>query len=414
MLMVPFQCEWCWFVNIKGRDVQPGHYTDLNVLPYLRRFNLDMMWSKEKSTVQSNLLAYKSYCAILAVWQIEPENLARGPYAVEDTMGVRTAIAMLRKSQMPGKNVEDHKQFDSIRKLRTALFNINQSSALETSRGLNFQGDAGRIFKLNSAATQSSVFNLFCRGLEKRMGRMVKQDTPLSIQILKEILGNLETCLGNTSTTILEMRRATMLGAFLIIGYTAALRGGEIFLLEATSLFSLLDEGRYFRRPFVLIPLMGRFKNETGERNVLLPLVQSTSSGLHIRKWVDRLANILVKEGRHTGPPGPAFCKENGFVISYAEMNYSFHRELECVQQRRRDLIPSNVDVTDHWNIYRSLRRGATVRATELDFGETCIDMNNRWRKNQTVRRRPNLKMREIYLDIKCTINTHLSFSEQL
>ncbi len=414
MLMIPFQCEWCWMVNIRGRDVQPNSYTDCNVLPYLRRFNLDMMWSKEKSTVNSNLLAYKAYCSILATWQMDPENLARGPYPVEDTMGVRTAIAMLRKSQMPGRNAEDHQQFDSIRKLRTALFNVNQSSALETSRALNFQGDGGKIFKLNGAGTQSIIFNLFSRGLEKRMGRMVKQDTPLSIQILAEILRNLDGILEDEVSSVYETRKATMLGAYLIIGYTAALRGGEVFLMEATSLCAMIDEGRHFRKPFVLIPLMGRFKNETGERNVLLPLIGTTTSGLPVRKWTDRLANVLKAEGRHIGSPGPAICRDNGFVISYSEMNYLFHKELEGVQQRRRDLIPSDVDVAEHWNIYRSIRRGATVRATELKFGETCIDMNNRWRKSQTVRRRPNLKMREIYLDIKCTINTHLGFSEKL
>jgi len=415
MLMIPFQCEWCWLTNIKRKDPDQNAHVDRNAAVYIRRFNLDMMWSREKATVSSNLTAYKKYCAILESWQMDPENLSRGPFPVADECGVRTAITMLRQSQMPGKNSKDHQQFDSIRKLRTVLFHVNQSSQAENMNQLNFLGDGGKSFRVNESGTQSLAFLQFIKGLEKRMGRTVKQDTPLSIQILGEILMSLDKTLSQEDSPEWAKRRAIMLGSYLVFGFCAALRGGEGLLCEATTLCALISEGIDFSTPFVLIPLMGRFKNEVGERNVLLPLVATTQSGIPVRKWANRLVHVLESEGRNVGPLGPAFCKSsNGFVMTQRDMNALFHGELEKIQERRRDLIPSKIDVCEHWNVYRSMRRGATVRATELKFGETAIDMNNRWRKGQAISRKKNLKMREIYLDIKCTINTHLSFSAKL
>ena len=37
MLMSPFQCDWCWFINLKGRTPVDGKLSDDNLLTYIRR-----------------------------------------------------------------------------------------------------------------------------------------------------------------------------------------------------------------------------------------------------------------------------------------------------------------------------------------------------------------------------------------
>ena len=67
--------------------------------------------------------------------------------------------------------------------------------------------------------------------------------------------------------------------------------------------------------PHVVVCLMGRFKSEMGEHNVLLPFASVTASGIKFRWWIKQLVQVLVLEGRSEGNPGPAFCDKEVFVL---------------------------------------------------------------------------------------------------
>jgi hypothetical protein len=164
------------------------------------------------------------------------------------------------------------------------------------------------------------------------------------------------------------------------------------------------------------MPLMGRFKGEMGEQNVLRILVCTTASGIPIGKWVDQLVKILEAEGRNVvAKPGPAFCDECGFVLTTSQMNEWFHDELIKVQDAHSELIQNEVDVTETYNIYRSLRRGATSRASELNYSETMINLNNRWRSTQTNKGKGGLKkMSQLYVEISLILKNLLAFSASL
>ena len=54
MLMPPFQCDRCWFVNLKRSLPVEGKLGDENLLTYIRRVNLDILWSRSPSTVNTN------------------------------------------------------------------------------------------------------------------------------------------------------------------------------------------------------------------------------------------------------------------------------------------------------------------------------------------------------------------------
>ncbi len=53
---------------------------------------------------------------------------------------------------------------------------------------------------------------------------------------------------------------------------------------------------------------------------------------------------------------------------------------LEDVQARRKDLIKSSIDIREDFGIHRSLRRGVTSHAINMDIGKALVDGEKWWR----------------------------------
>ena len=85
---------------------------DALLMPYIRRVNLDILWSRETSTVYNNyLVSVKKKNVSLDLGlpiQFEP----RGPWPVDDEQGFQTAVEMVRQSRLAGKNDKAYQQFD--------------------------------------------------------------------------------------------------------------------------------------------------------------------------------------------------------------------------------------------------------------------------------------------------------------
>ena len=64
----------------------------------------------------------------------------------------------------------------------------------------------------------------------------------------------------------------------------------------------------------------------------------------------------------------------------YEDMFYSM---LEDVQAKRKDLIKPAVDVREDFGIHRSLRRGVTSHALNMDIARALVDAINRWRSER-------------------------------
>ena len=414
MLCVEFQCDVCWFLNLKKRLPNQTSLVDKLLLPYIRRVNLDIMWSRECSTVVNNYrVTMKRKNAALELG-LKPQFEPRGPWPISDGQGFQTALEMVRQSREPGKNDKLYQQLDTIRKFRTVGTNEYESSPRATN-DVMFIGDGGRVFRTTTAPTQSKLFARFMRGCEKRMGRLVIQNKALDIKILQRLLLNYELELLSTKTSASRKRWIKVVTAYFVISYVGALRGSEGLMLEATSLAKYIDEGRNEESPYVLATLLGRFKGETGERNVMLPLAATSKSGIKTRVIVDRLVEVLKKEGKTTGELAPAICHTTGLSISRTELNNEFISELEKIQESHPHLIAKAVDVAGTYNIYRSLRRGATSRATAVGLGQPEIERNNRWRKFQTRSgSMPRMRMHDVYIDIKLALNSYLLFSSSL
>ena len=92
---------------------------DDRLLGYIRRVNLDMLWSRASSTVASNLGTYNKSLATAKYLGIIPSYEAPGPWDINDNIGFGCALEMIRDSQLKGRNKSTHQQFDIIRKIRT-------------------------------------------------------------------------------------------------------------------------------------------------------------------------------------------------------------------------------------------------------------------------------------------------------
>ena len=142
-----------------------------------------------------------------------------------------------------------------------------------------------------------------------------------------------------------------VVGGALVVLTGGALRGGEVLLLEASELVKHQLDGRdHAEHPHVVIPLMGRFKNKTGGRNMMLALAFTTSSGIEIRKWIERLIILLIREGKGTAV-GPALCESDGTVMSRWKINGIIQEALLRIQSET-NLIPAEVDVVNKFSIH--------------------------------------------------------------
>ncbi len=415
-LVCPFQCDVCWFINIEKRNPMEEGYSDQRLLAYIRRVNLDIMWSREANTLDGVLTNLRKGKRMSEALNLSPIALPLGPWPLHDTQGFQVALEIVRASQEAGRNSSGYQQFDTIRKLRSTYSAIFESSPNMANVGLTMKGDKGRMVHFTDSMLNSLLFRQFMSGLEKRMGRLVCQDLALDVRVLSLILKAMETEVLGRDTTWERKRFLAMCGGAFVCLYAGALRGGEVFLVEGKELCKRINDGKHDSRgSHVYVPLMGRFKHETGERNLMFAFMSVTdNSKLPIRRWLERVVFILVNEGKGNAV-GPAFCDPSGFSIVGWKLNQELHRQLESIREGNPDLIDRDVDIEEKFSIFRSFRRGATTRAKEMGVQDSTISMNNRWRKSQSsAGGLPRLPMSDLYTEIQQALLTRLRFSRSL
>ena len=415
-LVTPFQCDHCWFVNLERREPNPESFNDKRLLGYIRRANLDVIWSRAPGTIAN---AKNSIRHLIRSWQelgMTIELPALGPWVVGDKVGFNVAIGMLKYAQKPGNNRATHMQFESIRKLRTAYAHLHANARLASDPDTtSFKAQKGELFNITDSPTDSKLFQMFMRGLLLRMGKQTESNWGLDYKVLLAVLFNLEQKIEDVMTMEGERRECIMLGAFLTIGFVCALRGNEVFMVEADGLQRMINEGKndvVVENSHVVIPLLGRFKNEDGEKWHLMVSVNMTESGIKARFWVEKLVQLLKKERRGMGP---AFCDIEGELMNYWDINNKFIQELEHLQQHQGHLLQSEINVGNHYSIFRSLRKGSTARAMDKKVDSNVIDLHNRWRTmERTGGQRSTKSMQGYYSDLRLTIITQLAYSRVL
>lgn len=94
---------------------------------------------------------------------------------------------------------------------------------------VSFTDPRGRVFHMDRSPLHTKWFRLFSKGCEARMGNVTSQDAAIPVEVMLGMLDLLEVKIQWRSTSPNERRLAIMTAAVLLIGYCAALRGGEIY-----------------------------------------------------------------------------------------------------------------------------------------------------------------------------------------
>lgn len=241
---------------------------------------------------------------------VQPILPALGPFPNFDVFGITAAVAMLAKSLEPGR-YKEHTQFQTIRKLRSAYSNLYHASGTGSTCMATLGRDSAKHF-LSNCLTHSTWFEKFAKGCLRRMGQEVQQDLAISIKVMMALMGQLEEEWNRTKGHFQEV--VAFVGAFCCIAYGGSFRGNEVFLTDLHGLvkytqMQLMEEDiRY-----VIIPLLGCFKTEDGERYHLTSLAYRTDSGINIGIWVERLVQVKMW---HQQTHGPAFSDRRGKILS--------------------------------------------------------------------------------------------------
>ena len=414
-MVFPFQCDLCWFRNLKKRDPKKDSLADLRLLDYIRRANLDGMWSRSPSTIANVRYNFKRIMKLNIELGLDHSFQELGPWPVADKVGFQLALNQLKFSQRIGNNETTHLQFDTIRKLRTSFSHVHEVSALAHHSMIHsFRDLVGKSYTNSNCPTQTRLYKKFVVGMLYRMGRQTRPNIALDYKILHLILKQFESEIVSLVVPAERKRWLVVCGSLLLIGFVLSLRGPECFMVEAHGLISHLHYGTEIgeEMPFIIIPLLGKFKNEDGERWHLMMSVSLTASGFEVRKWIESLVEILQLEGNTSGP---AFCYPNGKLLKSLDVDLEFHGALEKIQIEFPSLIEESLDVREAFSIFRSLRRGSTSRATELKIEDSIVNLHNRWRTVDYLGgQRSQRSMRDYYTSIRLTRAARLEYTTNL
>jgi hypothetical protein len=409
-VVCPFQCELCHFRNMQGRSPmkRTGVLNDAETIDLIRRANLDAFWSREPTTIGHNLSKVNRVLQISHELGLDKPPVPRlGPWPVEDKFGMGAAVVLLKHSLDPGLT-ETSVQYNTLQKMKSAFVNLYHAS-VENQGSAIVGGRDGKQFVSMDASVYSDFFGRFQAGMHNRMGDRVVQDFGLSrgsMQKFQEVVEGEWIQAGVGRERKMEIAQ---LAVFVMVGYARALRGEEIPKLEITGLLKHFAEGDNTTPKYVMLSLAGRFKQEDGERQHCLPVAAVTESGLRIRDWIRRLLELKVRGGQTRGL---LFRRKHRSPAKLADFDEPLIERLAWIQETTEGLIPMTVDLWEVVGCRRSMRRGATTEALDVEVDASWIDANNGWRKFERAKgKMPSMAMRQQYAEMLQSLKHELNFS---
>jgi len=392
-LVVPFQCEICWIRNLEGRNPEPG-LDDLYV-SHIRRANLDAMAGKATNTILTHRRNVKRMLRDAIEIRKTPSTLPRGPFPLDDKVGMSLAVDELHYSITGRGRINDHVQFDTIRKLRSSYTKMWESSPRGVLEGASFAKGTGRV-RPTECPAQSDWFRDFSSGCEYRMGYETMADHGVPIMAIVDVLIYIRRDADNAEflDDQMEANELWKIGAFICIVTAGSLRGYEGFFTDLAGLIENLHKGREgkvpenamkkilteddcLRLPHVCLCLLGDFKGEGGTNYHMMNLANESISGLQVRWWIEKLVEVSEAEGRSSGP---AFATPSGELANMGDYNSVFKSYLKEVQSTGSNLIPEGNDVDEMYNLNRTPRKTALTRAKRAQLDKSLQDEMNRWR----------------------------------
>jgi hypothetical protein len=193
-----------------------------------------------------------------------------------------------------------------------------------------------------------------------------------------------------------------------------ALRGEELPLADLAGTRINTQTGlRNPRKMHGVVALLGRFKNEIGEKHHLMPLPMKTDSGLEPMIWLRRMLGWYKEGGIENGP---VFRDKRGERAKYGDFEDAFLWQLARVHLKHPEMFAKpKCNVFDEFGMGRSGRRSATGRALNVRLEETVINTNNRWRVRERAKGSdPNQNMIQHYADVLIILDALLAFPQAM
>ena len=415
-LITPFQCELCHFRNVFKRDPNMESEEDKWALKCIIRANLDAFWARRTSTVQGNTREMARSMRILESLRIaSPTSIhRRGPYPIEDVMGMIPAMISLQRSLDKGRNSKTI-QWDTMRGVRSTFSNFIHTT-VSGSRGAVLS-DGRRSTRITESVANSLWFKRFMDGCHERMGDVKIQDAAMSIELLLELERMLELQYqqlkeNNGDESLFEI---VTLGASLVLGFSSALRGEELAHIRLMETMECTKRGiTHPKYPHVLLALEGRFKGLIARQKHKIPLVETTRSGIANKKWLLRLFAAYEKSGARYGPLFRSSPRGER-AVSIQQLDLWLHELLIGCQKQHPELLGNDIDSLSTYSFRRSLRRGSTTQARNQKIPKDVVVLNNRWRSQEQARsREAQSDMIDLYTDVVAALATLLQYSEAL
>jgi hypothetical protein len=381
-LLVSFECDVCIFRKLFVRDSDPQNIRDEFALACIRRINLDAFWSRARATVESNTAKVREGLRISESLGLAGPYLNPGPLPMDDHCGYEVALQMVAASLESGRYSETHKQWDTIRKLRSSYSNQVRASRSANSHTLSIADDKGSNYQRIAIDPCGSLwFQRFMLGCKKRMGQDWRPNQAIRVELVHELLSSCERRAVVSRNQTLQ-HKWVLAGGYFCICFVLSLRSPEGLMADLEGLLY------YFGREEenVIIPLLGRFKGEHHSKQHLLLSIGTTGSGIRVRLWVQR---ILAVHRSLLRVSGPAFVNDEGHQSSTSEMNEVFIEVLTEIYDRRPELFGYDVksvsDLPDKYNVFRSFRRGSESRAVAMKVSEADRYVVNRWKRKEAA-----------------------------
>ena len=259
--------------NLEGRSPLPGSL-DRAYAMSIRRANLDAMAGKARGTIAKHVAEVKLMVINSERIRKTPNLPSRGPYPLNDMLGMGVAVDMLQRSVTSKGRIKEHIQFGTMRKVRSAYSKLWTSSPVGIAEGSSFAVRTGKV-RMTSCPTQSEWFSDMLRGAEDRMGFDSEANRAVPIEVIVRVLElvkeEAETLPAASANELYKF------GAYLVGLQVGSLRGYEGFYVDLAGLHKNLSRGRegvlpanpmkkgtvLDNAPHVVLCLMGKFKGET-------------------------------------------------------------------------------------------------------------------------------------------------------
>jgi hypothetical protein len=202
-----------------------------------------------------------------------------GPWPLEDTIGMKAAIAVLDRSLDPGV-YEANVQWDTFRKQMSTVTNTSQASV--GGLGNSVGAYERRRMWISSIVSHHFWFSRFIDGIHKRVGQVRKPDKEISIEVL-HLADQILEAEWSHSRTPSQKKRISEVGVWFVAAFCTGLRGEEMVHIELAGTANSVKHLDAAVNPHFKFIVLGRTKgNQPSGAKFGVPCVLVTS-GTNLR-----------------------------------------------------------------------------------------------------------------------------------